>query len=316
MTDNSGATDSVTTSVTVTAAPVNVGPKAAFTSTSADLKVSVDGSTSADSDGTVASYAWSYGDGGTGTGKTDSHTYAAAGTYSVKLTVTDNSGATDSVTKSVTVTAPAPTVVASDAFGRTGTKWGTADVGGTWTDSGGSYFSTSGGKGVLTLPKVSVSPTATLSSVSVLDSTTTAEFSVDKVATGSGLYVTLAARKQGTSEYRLKARMMSDGTIRLDTYVVVSGTETAIKESMTGLTYSAGDVLKMKFVVSGTGTTTLSGKVWKAPANEPAAPQITSTNSAAGLQSAGASAVQGYLSASSTSAPVTITFDNVVVTRN
>ncbi len=28
-----------------------------------------------------------------------SHTYAAAGTYSVKLTVTDNGGATDAVTK-------------------------------------------------------------------------------------------------------------------------------------------------------------------------------------------------------------------------
>ncbi len=299
-------------------APVNVKPTAAFTSTAADLKVSVDGSTSADSDGTVASYDWTYGDGGTGTGKTASHTFAAAGTYDVKLTVTDDAGATDSVTRSVTVTAPAPvsTVVASDGFGRTGSKWGTADKGGAWTDSGATYFSTSGGKGLLAVTKAGSGPIATLSSVSALDSTTTAEFSVDKVANGSGLYVILSSRKQGTSEYRLKARLLSDGTVRLGTSVLVNGTETSLGESATGLTYTAGQVFKIRFDVSGTGTTRLQGKIWKASASEPVTAQATATNTAAGLQSAGAVAVQGYLSASSTSIPVTLSFDNLVVTRN
>ncbi|HEY7815916.1 MAG TPA: PKD domain-containing protein, partial [Nakamurella sp.] len=83
----------------------NVAPTAAFTSTNSFLTVNVDGSTSADSDGTVASYAWDYGDGQTGTGKTASHTYAAAGTYPVALTVTDNRGGTNTVSKQVTVVA-------------------------------------------------------------------------------------------------------------------------------------------------------------------------------------------------------------------
>ena len=43
----------------------------------------------------------------TGSGVTTSHTYATAGTYAVRLTVTDASGGTGTVTHDVTVSAPA-----------------------------------------------------------------------------------------------------------------------------------------------------------------------------------------------------------------
>ncbi len=85
----------------------NQPPNASFTFTTNELTASFDASGSSDSDGTIASYAWDFGDGTTGSGITASRTYSAAGTYTVKLTVTDNEGATDSQTKSVTVTAPA-----------------------------------------------------------------------------------------------------------------------------------------------------------------------------------------------------------------
>jgi PKD repeat protein len=58
---------------------------------------------SSDPDGTIASYAWDFGDGSTGSGSSPQHTYAAAGTYSVMLTVTDDSGATASATRSLVV---------------------------------------------------------------------------------------------------------------------------------------------------------------------------------------------------------------------
>jgi len=53
-----------------------------------------DGSTSYDADGSVTRYDWSFGDGTTAAdaGPKPSHTYAAAGTYTVTLTVTDNAG--------------------------------------------------------------------------------------------------------------------------------------------------------------------------------------------------------------------------------
>lgn len=102
VTDDSGATATKTRTVTTSLAP-NQDPTAAFTSSTDLLKVSVDGSTSADADGTVASYAWNFGDGETATGVTASHTYAAPGTYTVRLTVTDNRGGTSTVTRDVTV---------------------------------------------------------------------------------------------------------------------------------------------------------------------------------------------------------------------
>jgi len=96
-----GATDTDTQSVSVTA-PANQAPTAAFTSSCTDLTCDFNASTSSDPDGTIASFAWSFG----GNGAVISNTYASAGTYSVTLTVTDNEGASDQVTQSVSVTEP------------------------------------------------------------------------------------------------------------------------------------------------------------------------------------------------------------------
>ena len=107
VTDDGGATATISHPVTVTAPAGNAAPTAAFTSSTADLVASFDGTGSADSDGTVTDHSWAFGDGSTGTGATTSHTYAAAGTYTVTLTVTDDGGATATISHPVTVTAPA-----------------------------------------------------------------------------------------------------------------------------------------------------------------------------------------------------------------
>ena len=104
VTDNVGAANSVTKSVTV----ANAAPVASFTVTTSGLSVSVNGSGSKDADGTIVSYAWTFGDGTTATGVTPSHTYAAAGTYSLNLTVTDNAGAKGSTTQTVKVRSKGP----------------------------------------------------------------------------------------------------------------------------------------------------------------------------------------------------------------
>src|SRR5712692_4823933 len=90
---------------------VNIPPTASFTVTGNNTvtgsTVSFNAGASVDPDGTIASYAWTFGDGGSSTGVTASHVYGAAGTFTVTLTVTDNSGSTG--TKSVKVVATQPT---------------------------------------------------------------------------------------------------------------------------------------------------------------------------------------------------------------
>jgi PKD repeat protein len=86
----------------------NSSPVAVFTrdpwSGNAPLLVSFNASDSYDSDGSIVSYEWDFKDGHFGAGETTTHAFGTAGIYSVKLTVTDNEGARNSTSHSITVT--------------------------------------------------------------------------------------------------------------------------------------------------------------------------------------------------------------------
>jgi PKD repeat protein len=108
VTDNNGATDSAEATITV----MNSPPVALFTKTSetvnTDEAISFDASGSYDSDGTLVSYSWDFGDATTATGVSVQHDYSQDGTYTVTLTVTDNDGATDTTSATLTVLNRAP----------------------------------------------------------------------------------------------------------------------------------------------------------------------------------------------------------------
>jgi PKD repeat protein len=124
VTDDDGATD--TASVTISVVD-NVAPTASAQVSPANGKAvfttfEFDGAGSADSDGTIESYEWDFGDGITSSSVSPSHVYAAAGVYEATLTVTDDNGATD--TDSVTVTvvdnvAPTAAAAATPTSGKT-----------------------------------------------------------------------------------------------------------------------------------------------------------------------------------------------------
>lgn len=87
--------------------PANVAPTADLATNCTGLICNLSGAGSTDSDGAIQSYAWDFGDGATastGSVSSTSHTFAAAGTYPVKLTVTDDRGATDTTVTNLTVT--------------------------------------------------------------------------------------------------------------------------------------------------------------------------------------------------------------------
>jgi PKD repeat protein len=103
VTDNGGLTGSMTKQVAVTAS--NAAPTANFSFTTNGLTANFTDASS-DSDGSIVSRSWNFGDGTASTSTNPSKTYAAAGTYTVQLTVTDDDGASNSTSKQVTVSAP------------------------------------------------------------------------------------------------------------------------------------------------------------------------------------------------------------------
>ncbi|HYR14825.1 MAG TPA: PKD domain-containing protein, partial [Mycobacterium sp.] len=103
VTDNQGATG--TTSQTVTVAAANQPPVANFVFNCTGLTCGFT-STSSDPDGTIAGYQWTFGDAAASTAQNPSHTYAAGGAYTVTLTVTDNRGATNTISKTATISPP------------------------------------------------------------------------------------------------------------------------------------------------------------------------------------------------------------------
>jgi PKD repeat protein len=107
VTDNGGKTNAKTTQITVNGGTTtNTPPVAGFvvpsTCTVNAACSFTDAST--DSDGTIASWSWNFGDGSApDVNQNPTHTFASASTYQVALTVTDNGGATNTITQGVTV---------------------------------------------------------------------------------------------------------------------------------------------------------------------------------------------------------------------
>ena len=89
-------------------------PEAEFTYTPADpiidQLITFDASLSTDIDGTITAYDWDFGDvSGIQTGEVIDHAYQADGEYTIKLTVTDDDGLTDTQTQTIKFPIPTPT---------------------------------------------------------------------------------------------------------------------------------------------------------------------------------------------------------------
>ena len=69
-------------------------------------EITFDASSSHDSDGTIVSYGWDFGDTNSASGQVVTHTYSEPSEYTVTLTVTDNDGLEDSLSKFITVKRP------------------------------------------------------------------------------------------------------------------------------------------------------------------------------------------------------------------
>jgi len=134
VTDDGGMSSTAQASVTVNAAPsggggggtVNASPTASLTATPSTVSsggtVTLDATGSKDTDGSIASWAFDCGNGSTArvgqTSGTASCTYQTAGSFTARVTVTDNQGATGSADAVITVNSGAPRPTAALVGGR------------------------------------------------------------------------------------------------------------------------------------------------------------------------------------------------------
>ncbi|RLM54038.1 PKD domain-containing protein [Halobellus sp. Atlit-31R] len=102
VTDGIGRTATATATVTVFE-PLAAGIAPLSTPIARNETVTFDAS---ESTGNVTAYNWSFGDGGTATGPTARHTYETTGEYTVSLTVTDDTGQSDTAATNISVGGP------------------------------------------------------------------------------------------------------------------------------------------------------------------------------------------------------------------
>ena len=123
VTDNVGATDSQQVAIVVKYAPPIAQATVSNSTPYPGDTVTFDASDSYDVTGTIALYAWAFGDGATGDGVTVTHAYSQGGTYTARLTVTDNEGASSDTSLTVTVKTGTSNCGGDDCGGGTSTPF-------------------------------------------------------------------------------------------------------------------------------------------------------------------------------------------------
>ncbi len=109
VTDDEGNSAETSRPISVAPAPPHADFEASAAEQAGARTLAFDGSSSSDPDGTIEQWSWDFGDGLQSKGTKLLHTYAQDGEYTATLTVTDDAGLKDSVSKTVVVTTPVDT---------------------------------------------------------------------------------------------------------------------------------------------------------------------------------------------------------------
>ena len=140
--------------------------------------------------------------------------------------------------------------------------------------------------------------------MSAIDSDVHVTLSSDKVATGSGLFVSVVGRSvAGGGEYRAVLRTLTDGhqTLRLDRGSSVIAPDIVLP----GIIAVPDRRMDVRVQAIGTNPTTIRAKAWETGTPEPAEWLRSTTDATAAMQQPGAIGFSIYLSSSATNGPIT-----------
>lgn len=182
---------------------VNTAPEAAFDftiSTVDNLTTTFDAQASSDPDGQIARFSWSFGDNQMATGSQVQHTYAAAGTFTVTLTVTDSLGTTTTTTRSVHVAGTDLLVNSiTPEFGVVNTRVGALLIRGENFQSAGLALTLERGPTIIQPTSVNVVNSSELSATFDLTNATLGDYDVVVLVAGSAPRRLTAGFRVGTA---------------------------------------------------------------------------------------------------------------------
>ena len=187
-------------------------------------------------------------------------------------------------------------------------SWGTADVGGTWTNAGGvaGNFDVAGGVGTHTLTTVSVSRRSTLTAPSA-SFDIYCDIATDQLATGGSLFGAIMARYVDIDNmYMARLELTTSNTIILAIRERAAGVEATLGTAVTlRLTHVAGTYYRVRFQGSGTA---LRAKAWLTTELEPGPWQVDTTDGT--LTGAGSDGCRSIADGANTNVNPIVSYDN------
>lgn len=165
-----------------------------------------------------------------------------------------------------------------DVFGRTESNgWGTSDIGGAWTATGGTAanYAVGSGYGSHTLATVDTSRRTTLTALSA-DCDIYCDIATDQLATGGSLYGGLMARHADVSNlYTARVQFLTTQAIVLSLRKRVAGVETELDTYTSTLTHVAGTYVRVRLQIDGSA---LKAKIWATTSGEPSEWHVEATD--------------------------------------
>ena len=215
-------------------------------------------------------------------------------------------------------TTSTPGLLVDEAFERVVTKGlGNSGMSGAWMLNGpGALFNVNGGSALLSQSAPGQGIGANLPAASGSDLLARVKLSANKPQTGGGTYASTVLRYVSPStDYRVRLRLLADSRVVAQIMRRSGGVESVLAaKAVPGLVYTPGKPINLSSRVSGQSPTSLSVKAWAAGSPEPSTWFLTAKDATPGLQVQGSIGLHVYLSASATSAPQSVRFDDLVVT--
>ena len=225
-------------------------------------------------------------------------------------------GQTCTTTGTTTTTPPAGTTgtagvrLATDGFGTpVSSGLGAATLGGSWTvNDGQGTLSVAAGHARFALSTPGTQQTAYLDGVSVASAEVNAIVTSTSADEDHGVFAYVVGRDvSDTEQYRAGVRLEADQPVMI-TLSMLNGSATATTLATANLagTYDPTTQYNIRFQLLGTKPTTLRMKAWVSTDPEPTSWLLSTTDTTAALQGAGAVGLVTYLSQSSTATPVVL----------